>query len=258
MFNFRTVTTLFFIFLLGMNLLMLLGYSISWMAYLFLFAGYLGISIGASFFMETNFHMISLTKGATREPLLSLTFDDGPDPVMTPKVLDILKEHDCKATFFLIGKNLAGNEAVVQRIHEEGHWIGTHSFSHAPMLDFYPPKIIRKELMDSSDAVLKIIGRKPKMFRPPYGVINPLVKKALHGLNYHVIGFSNRLFDTVTKDPEKILERFAKQLSPGDIVLFHDRNADIEIILKNILNEIQQRNFKVVPLDQLLNIQPYD
>jgi peptidoglycan/xylan/chitin deacetylase (PgdA/CDA1 family) len=258
MFNFRIATTLFFVVLLALNILAILGYSISWIAYLVLFALYFGISVTASFFMSTNFHMKSYSKGETSRKVLALTFDDGPDPEVTPLVLDMLKKNEIKATFFLIGRKIKGNETIIRRIMEEGHFIGAHSFSHGNFFSFYPPEKMKKEFRETSELLFQATGKKIRLFRPPYGVINPFVRKALKNLNYHVIGFSNRLYDTVNKDPEAVTERFRQQLSEGDIVVLHDTYPGVVHILEKILDEALKKGYRVVPLDELLNIEPYE
>lgn len=258
MFNFRTATTLFFIILLGLNVLSFLGYGISWTAYAALIAGYLGISVAASFFMSTGFHMKAYCKADTDEKVMAITFDDGPDPLTTPEVLDVLAKYKVRATFFLIGRKIQGNEQLIRRITEEGHLIGMHSFSHGNFFDFYLPKIMRKEFSDTAEAIRRITGKSPRLFRPPYGVINPLVKKALKNTRLHVIGFSNRLYDTVTGSQEKIINRFEKQLSPGDIVVLHDTHPEMPVIIENILKISSGKNYEIRPLDQLLNIDPYE
>jgi peptidoglycan/xylan/chitin deacetylase (PgdA/CDA1 family) len=89
-------------------------------------------------------------------------------------------------------------------------------------------------------------------------VINPMVKKALMKSNYTVIGYSNRLWDTVAKKHEKVLKRFRSQLQPGDIVLLHDTSPLTSRILAELIRYTKQSGFAVVPLDELLNILPYD
>ncbi len=258
MFTFKTTTLLFFIILLGMNLLTLAGIPVNWIFYLLLFIVYFGISGAASFFVTTGFHMKAWCRALTTEKVLSLTFDDGPDPEVTPKVLDTLKANNLKATFFLIGRKLEGNEDLVRRMIGEGHIIGTHSFSHSKWFDFFAPRIMKKEFRVTAEKISEITGKKPLLFRPPYGVINPMVKKALSGMNYQLIGFSNRLYDTVNSDPRKIMKRFVKQLAPGDIVVLHDTQPLMPIIVEKMAEVLREKNFSVIPVDQLLNISPYE
>ena len=158
----------------------------------------------------------------------------------------------------LIDEASEGNEALLKRIDDEGHLIGTHSYTHSYWFDLYSAKRMKNELVKSEEALFKIIGKKPLLFRPPYGVINPMLKKALGSFSYQVIGYSNRSLDTVTKDEKKTLERLIRKLQPGDIVLLHESVPYATSLLKKFLYQIAEKGYIVVGLDELLNIQPYD
>lgn len=258
MFTFRTTTIFFFLVLAGMNILALTGTHVDWYYYAVLVLVYLIVSGSASFFISSGFHLKAYCRAKTTQKIFSLTFDDGPDVQITPDVLDILKEKNVKATFFLIGRKLSGNEDIVRRIIDEGHTVGTHSYSHSNWFDFYTSPVMKKEFRKTADQIFRITGKKPLFFRPPYGVINPMVKKALSGFNYHVIGFSNRLFDTVKNDPQKTVDRFLKQLKPGDITVLHDTRPATPSIVKKITETIKEKEFEIVPLGELLQITPYE
>ena len=257
MFTFKTTTLFFFLLLLLMNVLVFTGFLIHIIFYILLIASYLTVSVTASFFICSGFHMKALCKRKTEQKVIAITFDDGPHPGNTDAILDILKDR-AKATFFCIGNKIQGKEALLQRMHEEGHLVGTHSYSHSNWFDLYSAKKMKKELKQSEDLVYEILQKKPLLFRPPYGVINPMLTKALGSFSYHIIGYSNRSLDTVTKDENKAVERLISKLRPGDIVLLHDTVPYAASLLKKFLNRISDKGYIVIGLDELLNIQPYE
>lgn len=257
MFTFKSTTYLFFLLLLLMNLLVLTGFSIHFIFYILLFACYITVSVTASFFICSGFHMKAMCSRKTEQKVIAITFDDGPHPGNTDAILDVLKDR-AKATFFCIGSKLKGNESLLKRMHEEGHLVGTHSYSHSNWFDLYSAKKMEKELKQSEELVYEILQKKPLLFRPPYGVINPMLKRALGAFSYHIIGYSNRSLDTVTKDENRVIERLIGKLRPGDIVLLHDTVPYAASLLKKILNRISDKGYIVIGLDELLNIQPYE
>jgi len=258
MFSFRYTTLYFFILLFSLNILMIAGAKFPWFLYLILLFVYLFISVFLSFFICSGFHMKVPCHGARNIRSVSLTFDDGPDPVRTPLILDILAEEKVKATFFCKGKNLDGNEEIVRRIVREGHRIGGHSYFHSDWFDFYPARKMIAELSLTDEKIFSITGLRPRLFRPPYGVINPMVKKAVAAMKYEVIGFSNRLWDTTSRPPEKLLARFRKQLRPGDIILLHDTGRHTSGILKKIILHARSDGYSIIPLDEMLNLSVND
>ena len=257
MFTFKYTTYLFFLVLLLMNLLVLTGISIHFVFYILLIASYITVSVAASFFICSGYHMKALCSRKTEHKVIALTYDDGPYPGNTDAILDVLKDR-VKATFFCIGRKVPGNEALLKRMHEEGHLVGTHSYSHSNWFDLYPAKKMKKELKQSEELIYKILGQKPLLFRPPYGVINPMLKKALGAFSYQIIGYSNRSLDTVTKDENKVIERLIRRLRPGDVVLLHDTVPYAATLLKKLLYQLAEKGYIVIGLDELLNIQAYE
>jgi peptidoglycan-N-acetylglucosamine deacetylase len=256
MFTFRSTTIIFFLLLMLMNILVITGFSIPLFFYILLITGFLAISVAASFFIRSGFHMKAMCNRKTEQKVIAITYDDGPHPENTPAILNILKDRG-KATFFCIGKKVPGNETLLKKMNEEGHLVGTHSFSHSYWFDFYSAKKMKGELKQSEDQIYEILGKKPLLFRPPYGVINPMLKKALGSFSYHIIGYSNRSFDTATKDENKTLDRLIRNLQPGDIVLLHDTVPYAASLLKKFLSLAADKGYIVIGLDELLNIQPY-
>jgi len=256
MFTFRSVTISFFILLFLLNLVSVFIYPLPFILYLLLILIYLSVSVIFSFFIGSGFHMKALYKAETREKKVAITFDDGPNHEFTPRILDILKNR-APAAFFIIGRNLDNNEQIIKRMATEGHIIGNHSYTHSYWFDFFSPAKMRNELSQTEKAIYQITGKKPLLFRPPYGVINPLLKKALQSFNYHVIGFSKRAWDTSEKSEEKILNRLIRKLQPGDIILLHDSVPASIKVLEKLLQFLDDNGYTVVRPDVLLNIQPY-
>jgi peptidoglycan/xylan/chitin deacetylase (PgdA/CDA1 family) len=258
MLTFRNTTFVFFILLFTLNILGMFGFPVHYYHYILLVALYLALSFSMSFFIRSGYHMKALCNAITEEKIVSISFDDGPDLELTPKLLDQLKDLGIPATFFCIGRKIKGNEGLLKRMHLEGHLIGMHSYSHSNWFDLFSPASMRKELEISSQAVFEATGKKPLLFRPPYGVINPMLKRALHGSGFHVIGFSNRAWDTSNRKTDIILARIMKNLKPGDIILLHDTVPESIEVIKCMAEKMTQAGYRIVPLDKLLNIPAYE
>jgi peptidoglycan/xylan/chitin deacetylase (PgdA/CDA1 family) len=235
---------------------MFLGYSIPLFFYLLLITGYITVSVTASFFICSGFHMKALCNRKTEQKVIAITFDDGPHQENTNAILDVLKDR-ARATFFCIGSKIQGNEVILKRMHEEGHLVGTHSYSHSNWFDLFSAKKMKRELKQSEDLIYDLLGKKPLLFRPPYGVINPMLKKALGSFSYHIIGYSNRSLDTVIKGENKTLDRLLRKLQPGDIVLLHDTVPYAASLVKKFLDRISDKGYIIIGLDDLLDIHAY-
>jgi peptidoglycan/xylan/chitin deacetylase (PgdA/CDA1 family) len=266
MFTFRRLTIIFFLFLLGFNLVSLFGcglgetffcMNLPWF-YAGLLIAYFGISVAMAFLPCSGFHMPVICRGETDRKVLAITFDDGPDPQKTPVLLDLLKKHKVPATFFLIGRNIQGNEELVKRMHAEGHLTGTHSWSHSYWFDFFPSLVMRRELVRNREAIKKVTGRSPLMFRPPYGVVNPMLAGALRKLPLDVIGWSIRSYDTIQRDPQRVMKRVLSSLMSGAIILLHDKSLFTTSVLEELITRIAAEGYRIIPLDELLKIKAYE
>jgi peptidoglycan-N-acetylglucosamine deacetylase len=207
--------------------------------------------------IESNFFTRVICAGETEEKCIALTFDDGPHPVYTPQVLALLTRYDVKATFFVIGKNLAGQEALVRQIHADGHLVGSHSYTHSPWIDLKNTAGFKRELEQTAQELEAIIGIRPKLFRPPFGVITPHLAKAANTLDYSIVGWSIRSFDTVPGAVESATDRVTAQLKPGGVILLHDTSAKSVAMLERILDFARHNDYNVVSLERLLNIEAY-
>ncbi len=218
---------------------------------------YLIINFWGTIFISSNFFILTKCKAAKVTDSIAITFDDGPVPEHTDQVLSILKEHNVKATFFCIGKNVKEHPALTLQIHQDGHLIGNHSYDHGSFFDLQSSKKMRGELRETNDAINKTIGLLPRFFRPPYGVTNPMLVKAIVRMNFVTVGWSIRSFDTTAKKKEKLLARITQRLRAGDIILLHDRCKITAEILPDLLNYIRSIGLRVEPLDKLLEEQAY-
>jgi peptidoglycan/xylan/chitin deacetylase (PgdA/CDA1 family) len=211
-----------------------------------------------SAFIGSGFFMKSICKATTNEKIMALSFDDGPDPINTPLILDILKQHEIKASFFIIGKKISTNESLLLRIKNEGHLIGNHSFSHSYFFDFYPTQKVTDDLNQSTTTIRKITGLTPKWFRPPYGVTNPNIARAMRQLQMVSIGWNVRSLDTVIQDTDKLYKRVISRITPGSILLFHDTGSNTVETLKAVILFAQKNSYRIVGLDEMLNIKAYE
>jgi len=258
MITFRKTTLVFFILLFTVNIAGISAFPVHYYYYIILVLIYLGLSVSMSFFIRSGYHMKAFCNVDTNEKIVSLTFDDGPNRELTVNLLDQLNILKIPATFFCIGKHIKGNENLLKRMHAEGHLIGTHSYSHSNWFDLFSSVHMLKDMNKCSDEVFYATGLKPLFFRPPYGVINPMLKNALKRTRFHVIGFSNRAWDTSSKNKEVILSRVLKNLKPGDIILLHDTVQETVDIIKLLVDQIKQAGYKIVSLEQLLKIKAYE
>jgi peptidoglycan/xylan/chitin deacetylase (PgdA/CDA1 family) len=208
--------------------------------------------------IRSNFYTKALCKGITTEKVIALTFDDGPHAEFTPQVLKVLEEYTATATFFVIGKNIEGNEELLKQIDSKGHILGNHTFSHSFFIDFKGRKGFIEELTKTMAAVYKITGRQIRFFRPPYGVTTPHLANAVKDLQYCIIGWDVRSLDTTNDTEQLILERVKKQVKPGSVILFHDTSAKTVSILRQTLNFAKENGFKVVSTERLLNLAAYE
>lgn len=250
-----------FIILISILILsgLILKYNLNWI-YIFIpiIIWLLIVSI-ASFNIQCNFFLNFISKGNPEGNKIALTFDDGPHPEFTPKVLVLLEKFNAKATFFCIGENVENYSDVLIKISENQHTIGNHSYTHSNKIDFNNKDGWLDEIISTDLAIQYTINKIPRFFRPPFGVTTPHLAKAINATNHLVIGWNVRSFDTVQNHtPERIVSRILKQIKPGSIILLHDHIPKIIPILEQLLPELQKRNFNFVTVDELINSKPYE
>ena len=140
----------------------------------------------------------------------------------------------------------------------EGHIIGNHSYSHHRFFDLFSPGKMLHELQKMSQVCKETTGHSPRFFRPPYGVTNPNLKKAVLRGGFISIGWSIRSYDTGIRNEDRLLGKITASLKPGAILLLHDRCETTVQILPRLLKAIHENGYRIVRLDKMINLNPYD
>jgi peptidoglycan/xylan/chitin deacetylase (PgdA/CDA1 family) len=231
--------------------------TVSLWSYVFFILCYLTIHAYGVTQVSAQFFTPIKCLGDKNTKSVAITFDDGPLPVMTEKILTILKAHNAQAAFFCIGNRVESYPAIVKKIHEAGHIIGNHTFLHGKFFDLQSAKSMQEELQHTDHVLENVIGKKPRFFRPPYGVTNPNLARAIKKGGYITMGWSVRSLDTVSKDETILFNRVTKNLQGGDVILFHDYCEITIRILPKVLDHIKKLGLKVVRLDELMNEKAY-
>lgn len=212
--------------------------------------------IYGSLTIQSNYFLTSINK--CKKKSISLTFDDGPDPDTTPKILDILAEKGVKATFFVIGKKAAARPDLVRRIISEGHIVGNHSYSHSYFLGFFSKSRLQADIEKANQILVDIIGKKTLYFRPPFGVTNPRYARVLKALGMTSIGWSLRSLDTKAKTKYQLIDRVLTNITRKDIVLLHDNQRVTLDALEDIIEHFKQKGLKMESLPEVIDIRPYE
>ena len=218
----------------------------------------IGFLFWASFDVDSGVYVKCLCNGSENRRCVALTFDDGPDEVMTPKVLDVLKKYNLKATFFVIGKKAERNPELISRIINEGHIIGGHSWTHTCDFPLKSSAEIYNELLQCEESVYNITGKRMVLFRPPFGVTNPLIAEAVAKKECTCIGWSVRSLDTnESKDRKDINNRIVQRLHNGAIILLHDRCEKADELLQLLISDLFKEGYDIINLDEMLDIELY-
>jgi len=213
--------------------------------------------VGSSF-IQYNYHVNAYCNNLLEtKKKIALTFDDGPNE-NTVDILGILKKHKAKATFFCIGKNIEKHPEILKKIYDEGHIVANHSYSHSHVFDFYRKNRVIQELKDTDALIEKVTGKTPQFFRPPYGVTNPSIRRAVSVTKHKVIGWNIRSMDGISKNTGAIFNRILKRISPGSVVLLHDTRPQTAMVLEQLLQTLAEKNYEVVSIEQLLNLKAYE
>jgi peptidoglycan/xylan/chitin deacetylase (PgdA/CDA1 family) len=181
---------------------------------------------------------------------VALTFDDGPHPVSTPKLLDILRDKGVSATFFVIGERAERYPDIVRRAHAEGHLVANHTWSHPSLFCFLTPSRLRAEIESGSQAIERICGFRPGCFRSPVGLRHALLGPYLKDAGLEYISWRIRTRDTFALKPDVLVSRIVDKAAAGDIVLLHDSTrtgagAMLEAIPR-IIDGLRSRGFEFV------------
>jgi peptidoglycan/xylan/chitin deacetylase (PgdA/CDA1 family) len=188
-------------------------------------------------------------------PYIAMTFDDGPSATLTPKLLELLAAHHIKATFFVIGENVAEHPEIVARAAREGHEIGNHSWSH-PNFGKMSDEGVRSQLQRTDDAIKSASGSRPTLMRPPYGSITARQKHWIHNdFGYRVILWDVDPLDWKRPGPAVVRNRILKETRPGSIVLSHDIHPGTIEAMPSTLDELESKGFKFVTVSELIRMQ---
>lgn len=211
-------------------------------------------------FKKTVLTYIHMEKGAVPDSLnleqlvqeekkrVALTFDDGPSPRYTEKLLDGLKERDVKASFFIIGENVEGNEDILKRMAQEGHIIGNHTFSHV-QLSTVSYDVGLKEIEETNNAIFNACGVMPKYIRPPYGSWND---RMTMDVNMTEVLWNVDPLDWQVSDSSLVTKRVLKCVDDGSIILLHDvYESSVDAALE-IVDALQKEGYEFVTIDELL------
>ncbi|HXO43758.1 MAG TPA: polysaccharide deacetylase family protein [Thermoanaerobaculia bacterium] len=193
---------------------------------------------------------------AARRGEVALTFDDGPDPLVTPPVLDCLERYGVRATFFCIGRRAENHPELVAEMVRRGHRVENHSYSHPHAFACYPPAAMRREVRRAQEALARAGGIRPRWFRAPAGFRGPLLERELAAAGLHLASWTRRGFDTVSRDPGRVAARLLKGAAGGDVLLLHDGSAArhrggapvVLAALPRVLDELARRGLRAVPL----------
>ncbi|MDB4901326.1 MAG: polysaccharide deacetylase family protein [Mucilaginibacter sp.] len=256
MLNFRNMNILFIV-LLVLSISADIKYGIAGYAYIILLLTYSALLFYGCYYIGSNYFIPVICSAKTNKKVIAISFDDGPHAANTPQILQMLKDSNAKAAFFCIGSRINENASILKQAHDEGHIIGNHTFSHHFWFDMFSSKKMLSDMEMMNEATINIIGKTPKLFRPPYGVTNPNLKKAIINGNYIPVGWSVRSMDTVIKNEEKLLNKVIGKVKPGAVFLFHDTSKSTVAMLPAFIKYVESNGYEIIRLDKMLNLQAY-
>lgn len=201
-------------------------------------------------------NLLRLPAAAAQRGEIALTFDDGPDPEITPRVLDLLDGAGARATFFAVGRRARAHPDLVAEIARRGHRVENHTDTHPHLFACYPAGLLRREIERAQGSIAAAAGRRPRLFRAPAGLRNPLLDGVLHRSGLRLVAWTRRGFDALDKDPAVIARRLLTGLAPRDILLLHDGRATdppggnpvVLEALPRVLDALAARGLRSVPI----------
>jgi len=199
---------------------------------------------------------VTYSKVKTSLPYIAMTFDDGPHPQNTPRLLDMLRKRNIKATFYVVGRNVSQYPHIVRRIVSEGHEIANHSWSHGNLSKMSDAGV-RKELSKTRDAIVAASGVQPRTMRPPYGAL----RSSQRAWVYREFGYPTILWDVDPLDwkrpgPSVVTSRILSNTRNGSIVLAHDLHKSTVDAMPATLDGLLRKGFHFVTVSQLLALNP--
>lgn len=212
--------------------------------------------IQTSYLSDKDAELYKKVQAEKHKKVVALTFDDGPNATTTPQALDILAKYKIKATFFVQGKNVAGNEAILKRMKSEGHEVGNHSWDH-PVLTKLSLEDAKKQLTDTESAITSVLGTSSKLMRPPYGAISDDIRNSL---DLSFILWDVDSLDWKSKNEAAILAEIQRQASNGSIILMHDIHQTSVNSLPKVIEYLQGEGYSFVTVSELLgnHVKPHE
>jgi len=187
---------------------------------------------------------------------ICLTFDDGPEPDVTPRVLELLDRFQAKASFFCIGEKADAHPELVREIAHRGHSVENHSYHHRRVFAFFGMSRLRREVESAQQTLTSIAGRPPAFFRAPAGFRSPFLDLVLSTAALRYVSWTRRGFDTVSRDPQRILQRLTRGLAAGDVLLLHDSAPVVLAVLPVLLGELAAQGLRAVSLTTACGDEP--
>ena len=205
-----------------------------------------------SYQIRLGAYVRTLCRNRAAGRVVALTFDDGPDPEMTPRVLDQLRERGVRATFFLVGAKAERHPELVRRIAAEGHDTGIHTWEHAAGVPMRSSWAMTADILRCRESLRGITGVETDLFRPPYGVTNPMVARAVKRTGSRCVGWSIRSLDTLRqRSREAVARRIRRRLGDGKVILLHDDRPGAERLLAMVLNDLQRGGYRTATVCEL-------
>lgn len=224
---------------------------------------HLGVFIWGIFDLRLQFFVRAFRCAPPESGMIAISFDDGPDPDITGAILDRLGQHQMTATFFVVGQRARMHPELLQRADREGHVIACHDLTHGHMLNFRLANRMVREIEEAQTIVRSIIGKTPRLYRPPNGLTNPDSGKALARLEMDCVGWSRSVRDAGNRR-RNALTRIPALVGPGEIILLHDilpvpENKDLLLgQIDALCASIASSGLRAVSVDELLRLPAYE
>lgn len=205
-----------------------------------------------------SFFLPIISRGRREVKAVALTFDDGPDAVSTPKLLDLLARHRATATFFVTGKKAVAHPGIIAEILSRGHTIGNHTYHHDNFIMLKSSGALKREI-EATQRVLAAFGIIPLVFRPPVGVTSPRLPAVLRETGMVVVNFSRRARDRGNREVKGISRRILCGLGAGDIIMLHDTRPHAAALdycwlneIDRVLSGIREKDLEIISLSALI------
>jgi peptidoglycan/xylan/chitin deacetylase (PgdA/CDA1 family) len=217
--------------------------------------GYTALLLSGVLVLRWRVFVDAVVRGPRNARGIALTFDDGPHPHWTPRILAVLAQHRVTATFFVVGRKVEAHPDVVRAIAGAGHAVGLHSYAHDRLFSLRGERRVKEDLERGVAALERALGQRPRLFRPPIGHTNPTIARVVEALGLVVVGWTIGGRDGLASArPDEVVARVRRDLRDGAIVLLHDapergeREPAAVRALPAILDAIAAERFDVVPL----------